>query len=71
MKFENGGYGYKAAKDDLLATVMKWRESKKEVFDDLIAHPEKIQRILEEGGKVAQAKARETINEVRNQIGLE
>lgn len=70
-KFENGGYGYKQAKDDLLITIMKWREGKKEVFDDLMAHQEKIQEILEEGGKVAQAKARVTMSEVRKQIGLE
>ena len=65
-----GGYGYKQAKDDLLATIMKWREGKKEIFDDLMAHPEKIQSILEEGGKLAQAKARETMKRVREQVGL-
>lgn len=70
-KFENGGYGYKAAKDELLATIMKWRQGKKELFDDLIAHPEKICAILEEGGAQAQAKARETMDEVRKQIGME
>ncbi len=70
-KFENGGYGYKAAKDDLLETILKWREGKKAVFDDLMAHPEKIQDILEEDGKQTQAKARITMNEVRKQIGLE
>lgn len=70
-KFINGGYGYKQAKDDLLMTIMKWREGKKEVFDDLMANPEKIQSILEEGGKVAQAKAHETMQEVRKQVGLQ
>jgi tryptophanyl-tRNA synthetase len=69
-KFENGGYGYKEAKDDLLATIMKWREGKKEVFDDLMTHPEKIISVLEEGGTQARAKAQVTIKEVRNQIGL-
>ncbi len=70
LKFENGGYGYKAAKDDLLVTVMKWREGKKEKFDELMAHKDMIKEILEQGGKHAQAKARETIDEVRSQIGL-
>ncbi len=69
-KFENGGYGYKQAKEELLATIMKWREGKKEVFDDLMNNPEKIAAILEEGGAQAQIKARETMNEVRRQIGL-
>ena len=70
-KFENGGHGYKQAKDELLETIMKWREGKKEIFDDLMAHPEKIQSVLEEGGKVAQAKAQKMMKEVRKQVGLQ
>jgi tryptophanyl-tRNA synthetase len=69
-KFEQGGYGYKQAKDDLLSTIMKWREGKKEVFDDLITNPEKIVSILSEGGSNAQLKAQETMNAVRSQTGL-
>ncbi len=70
-KFEQGGYGYKNAKEDLLATIMKWREGKKNIFDDLMAHPEKIEKILEEGGKKARTKAQQTMREVRGQIGLD
>ncbi len=70
-KFEQGGYGYKQAKDDLLATIMKWREGKKEVYDDLIAHPEKIIEILTAGGATARARATITMQEVRKQVGLE
>ena len=70
-KFENGGYGYKQAKEELLLTIMRWREGKKEIFDTLMANPEKIQSILEEGGKVAQVKAKETMKVVRRQVGLQ
>jgi tryptophanyl-tRNA synthetase len=70
-KFENGGYGYKQAKDDLLATIMKWREGKKEVYEDLIAHPEKIIEILHAGGVIARTRATRTMQEVRKQVGLE
>lgn len=70
-KFENGGYGYKEAKEDLLATIMKWREGKKEVYDDLMAHPEKIKAILDEGGMKAHERAQETMKQVRVQVGLE
>jgi tryptophanyl-tRNA synthetase len=69
-KFENGGYGYKQAKDDLLVTLMKWREGKKELYDELVANPEKIVEILATGGGVARAKAKETMKEVRKTIGL-
>lgn len=70
-KFEKGGYGYKNAKEDLLKTIMKWREGKKEKFDELMQNPEELKRILEEGGKKARVRAQETIKEVRKQIGLE
>lgn len=69
-KFEQGGYGYKDAKEALLAAVMDWRAGKKETFDELMANPDRIDRILEEGGKKARARAQETMREVRRQIGL-
>lgn len=69
-RFTDGGYGYKQAKDDLLASLMKWRVGKKEMYDDLIASPEKIQEILEEGAKLAQVKARTKMEEVRKVVGL-
>ncbi len=69
-KFENGGYGYKQAKEELLETITKWREGKKEVYDDLMSHPEKITKILEEGGARARARAQATMKEVREQVGF-
>lgn len=70
-KFEAGGYGYKEAKEDLLATIMKWREGKKERFDELMNDTEKLRVILENGGKRARARAEEMMRQVRSQIGLE
>ncbi len=69
-KFEDGGYGYKAAKDELLATITKWREGKVEIYNDLIANPEKIKTILDQGSAIARAKAEEMMKVVRGQIGL-
>lgn len=69
-KFENGGYGYKDAKEELLATISVWREGKKEIYDDLLAHPEKILSILEVGGKKAHTRAEETMQTVRGHVGL-
>lgn len=70
-KFERGGYGYKEAKEALLAAIMKWREGKKEKFDELMSNQERLKDILEEGGRRARARAQETMKEVRKQIGLE
>lgn len=69
-KFENGGYGYKTAKEELLGTIMKWREGKKEIYDDLMSHPEKINKILEEGGRRARVQAQITMKKVREQVGF-
>ena len=76
QKFEQTGervgvpYGYKEAKEDLLATIMRWREGKKQAFDDLMAHPERVVEILHAGGIKARAKASETMAQVRTQVGL-
>lgn len=70
-KFERGGYGYKEAKENLLAAIMKWREGKKNIFDELMQNPEKIKKILEEGSKKARVRAQETMKQVRLQVGLE
>lgn len=70
-KFEDGGYGYKDAKESLLVTIMEWRKGKVEIFNDLISQPEKIHFILEESGKKARAKAKETMSKVRQQVGLQ
>ncbi len=69
-KFEQGGYGYKQAKDELLETIRSWRTGKKEIYDALIANPDKVQKILEEGGKKARTRAERTMQEVRKQIGF-
>lgn len=69
-KFTDGGYGYKQAKEDLFATIMKWRLGKKELYDDLILHPEKIQKILRHGGEKAHKKAEETMGTIRKTVGL-
>ena len=69
-KFETGGYGYKQAKDELLSTIMLWREGKKEKFDELMTHPEELIKILEDGGKKAQRKAESRMKGVRKTVGL-
>lgn len=70
-KFENGGYGYKDAKEDLFATILKWREGKKEKYDELMSNPESIFAILKEGGEKAKSRAELTMQKVRSQVGLQ
>lgn len=70
-KFENGGYGYKQAKDELFETLMKWREGKKEKYDELVADTSFILNLLKEGGESAQKKAEEKMSVIRKQVGLQ
>lgn len=69
-KFLDGGYGYKQAKDELLITLMKWREGKKEKYDEIVTNPSEIISILKNGGEKAQAKAIEKMETIRYQVGL-
>lgn len=69
-KFENGGYGYKQAKDDLLETVSVWRKDKKEIYDDLQSNKDKVYAILEDGKLKARDRADETLKEIRVMTGL-
>lgn len=70
-KFEQGGYGYKQAKDELLTTIMKWRKGKKERYDEILANNLHIESILQKGGEKAKEKAKEKMAVIRKQIGLE
>ena len=69
-KFEQGGYGYKEAKDNLFNTIINWRKGKKEIYDDLISNPEKITQILKKGGELAREEAQKRMIEIRREIGL-
>lgn len=69
-KYEDGGYGYKDAKEALLATIMEWRKGKKEIYDELLQDTTKIDILLEKGKAIAQARANKTAEEVRTLIGL-
>lgn len=71
IKFKNGGYGYKQAKEELFETILKWRAGKKEKYDELIANPEKVLAILKDGGEKAKTRAELTMQKVRSQVGLQ
>ncbi len=70
-KFEDGGYSYKDAKEDLLETIKKWRIGKEDLYEKLIDNPEKIKEILESGAKEARKVAEKTMSDVRLQTGLD
>jgi tryptophanyl-tRNA synthetase len=69
-KFEDGGYGYKDAKEACADAVIKFIAPYREKYDYYQSHPEVVNAILEEGKKKAQAKAAETMLTVKKLVGL-
>jgi tryptophanyl-tRNA synthetase len=70
-KFSDGGYSYKEAKEALLAAIMKWREGKKEKFDELMNDEAKLTALLHDGAAKARTVAQKTMRQVKAQVGLD
>ncbi len=70
-KFEDGGYGYKDAKEACAQAVIDFISPKREKYDYYQSHPEEVRAILEEGKVKAGEKAKKTMQDVRKIIGLE
>ncbi len=69
-KFSNGGYSYKEAKEELLATIMKWREGKLEKYNHLVDNFSELNSLLEKNGGVACEKAKIKMEKIRKTVGL-
>jgi tryptophanyl-tRNA synthetase len=69
-KFESGGYGYKEAKEELLVTIMKWREGKKKKYDEVVDNFSELNSLLNENGKKAEEKAKIKMEKIRKTVGL-
>jgi tryptophanyl-tRNA synthetase len=69
-KFEDGGYSYKEAKEELLATIMKWREGKKKKYDEVVDNFSELNSLLNENGKKAEEKAKIKMEKIRKTVGL-
>lgn len=70
-KFANGGYGYKEAKEALLATFTAWIAPYRVKYDHYTTHQEEVLEILHNGGLKARAKAQEKVKSLRVATGLE
>jgi tryptophanyl-tRNA synthetase len=69
-KFENGGYGYKEAKEALLETFTTWIAPHKEKYEHFTAHPAVVHDILTSGGSKARARAQAKMAKIRVATGL-
>ena len=72
-KDENGEtilYGYKEAKENLFNEIIKFITPKREKYDYYQSHPDEVYEILKRGGEQARAVAKETMEKVRKDTGL-
>jgi tryptophanyl-tRNA synthetase len=69
-KFEEGGYGYKEAKESCAEAIISFISPKREKYDYYQNHQSEVFAILEEGKQKAKKRAEETMSEVRKIVGL-
>ena len=69
-KFEEGGYGYKQAKDELLETILKFTAQMREKYEYYRSNSDQVEAILKSGAEKARVKARETMGQIKKQTGL-
>ena len=68
--YEQGGYGYGHAKDDLLNLILDKYKIERENYNYYITNLEKIDEILKEGSKQASKTADSVLNRVRLKVGF-
>ncbi len=67
--YRDGGYGYGHAKKALLEKIHQKFDPARQKFQEIIAQPEKITEILEQGAEKAKKLATKTLAEAKKKIG--
>jgi tryptophanyl-tRNA synthetase len=69
-RFEEGGLGYKEAKENLIEDLIKFISPMREKREELAKNKNKIIKVLQKGGKRMRKKIQPKMNEVRKKIGI-
>ncbi len=69
-KYRQGGTGYGEAKKRVFELYLETLGPARQRYAELAAHPEEVERILDDGGRRARAVAMQTMREVRTATGL-
>jgi tryptophanyl-tRNA synthetase len=70
QRYLAGNFGYGHAKQELLSVLTERYKQERERFQYLMAHPEELERILEDGENRARIVAREVLSRVRGKLGF-
>ena len=69
-KYENGGFGYGHAKQELFELVLDKFSGQREKYDHLMANPSEIDAALKVGAEKARNVANVVLNRVREKVGF-
>lgn len=70
MKFTNGGFGYKALKDALIADMIAFIAPLRERRAELAKDTDAVIAVLKDGGTKIHTKVEAKMNEVREKVGI-
>ncbi len=68
--YKNGKISDVEVKNYLFESLLKFFAPARERYQELLAHPERVKKILEEGAQKARSEASQTMREVREAVGL-
>ena len=69
-KYQNGGYGYGHAKNDLFNLILEKYKDNRSKFDYLMSNKKEIDLILSEGSKKAEITAKQVLKRVKTKLGF-
>ena len=69
LQYESGGFGYGHAKQALLEILLNKFAQARTHFDKLMAKPQQMDKILQQGAIKAQSVANQTLSRVRKSLG--
>lgn len=69
-KYQNGGYGYGHAKNDLFNLILEKYKDNRSKFDYLMSNKKEIDLILSEGAKKAESIASQVLKRVKTKLGF-
>ena len=70
LQYESGGFGYGHAKQALLEILLNKFAPARTHFDKLMAKPQQMDKILQQGAIKAQSVANQTLSRVRKSLGF-
>lgn len=69
-QYQDGQLQYSELKEQLIEDVVSWLGPVQKTYQSLMAHPEKLERIIKEGTTKAQPVAAAKLGEVKEKLGL-